>query len=389
MKKKYIFNFDTFSKIRISEKRKFIKDFQVKKEIDIVHKQQKINQKKINFSNVHAISLFSGAGGLDLGSVLAGAKVLSSLDFDKDSINTIRQNKIFKDSEHFCADIRDFNLKKYNQIIKKNKTEKLILLGGPPCQPFSKAGYWITHKKILGKKDPRNMISEYLNVIKIIQPDGFIIENVESILHPKNIIVVKEIEEFIYKNNFNLIRYTANAINFGVPQKRKRVFFIATKKRIKFEPVQTHGENLKPYERVIDWIYQYENMKFFEKEESVKNKTYENELKQIPPGKNYFELTERDKHPNPVFKANKRFWSFLLKLNPFLPSWTIPAQPGPWVGPLHWNNRRLRVPEIAAIQSFPSDYKFFGNRRSIQKQIGNAVPPILGKAMIDCLIKNL
>ena len=231
MKKKYIFNFDSFSKIRISEKKKFIKDFQVKKEIDVVHKQQKINQKKINYSNVHAISLFSGAGGLDLGSVLAGTKVLSSLDFDKDSINTIRQNKIFKDSENFCTDIRDFNLKKYNQIIKKNKTEKLILLGGPPCQPFSKAGYWITHKKILGKKDPRNMISEYLNVIKIIQPDGFIIENVESILHPKNIIVVKEIEEFIYKNNFNLIRYTANAINFGVPQKRKRVFFIATKKK--------------------------------------------------------------------------------------------------------------------------------------------------------------
>ena len=125
------------------------------------------------------------------------------------------------------------------------------------------------------------ILVDYLNVIKIIQPDGFIIENVESILHPKNIIVVKEIEEFIYKNNFNLIRYTANAIKFGVPQKRKRVFFIATKKRIKFEPVQTHGENLKPYERVIDWIYQYENMKFFEKEESVKNKTYENELKQI------------------------------------------------------------------------------------------------------------
>ena len=105
--------------------------------------------------------------------------------------------------------------------------------------------------------------------------------------------------------------------------------------------------------------------------------------------KNYFELTKRDNHPNPVFEENKRFWSFLLKLNPFLPSWTIPAQPGPWVGPLHWNNRRLRVPEIAAIQTFPSDYIFYGSRRSIQKQIGNAVPPLLGRAMIDCLVKNL
>ena len=144
-----------------------------------------------------------------------------------------------------------------------------------------------------------------------------------------------------------------------------------------------------PYERVVDWIYQYENMKFFEKEESVKNKTYENELKQIPPGKNYFALTKRDGHPNPKFEANKRFWSFLLKLHPSLPSWTIAAQPGPWVGPLHWNNRRLRVPEIAALQTFPEDYKFIGSRRSIQKQIGNAVPSLLGKSVIEHLMLNI
>ena len=389
MNKKYIFDFKSLSNIRISEKEKFIKKFNVKKQLNVKHKQETINKKIIDYSKIHSISLFSGAGGLDLSSVMAGVKVLSSLDFDEDSIKTIRSNRIFKDGDQFCKDIRDLNLKNYNHILKKNKTEKLILIGGPPCQPFSKAGYWVTHKKILGKKDPRNMITEFLNVIKIIKPDGFIIENVESILHPKNLILVKEIEEFIYKNNYNLIRHSANAIDYGVPQKRKRVFFIASKKKIKFEPTPTHGKNLKPYERVLDWIYPYESIKFFEKEESVKNKTYENELKQIPPGKNYFELTKRDNHPNPVFEENKRFWSFLLKLNPFLPSWTIPAQPGPWVGPLHWNNRRLRVPEIAAIQTFPSDYIFYGSRRSIQKQIGNAVPPLLGRAMIDCLVKNL
>jgi DNA (cytosine-5)-methyltransferase 1 len=103
-------------------------------------------------------------------------------------------------------------------------------------------------------------------------------------------------------------------------------------------------------------------------------------LYEVPPAAGY---------PNPKFIAQKRFWSFLLKLHPMSPSWTIAAQPGPWVGPFHWSSRRLRVPEIAAIQTFPEDYKFIGSRRSIQKQIGNAVPPLLGKAMVEFLLKNL
>src|SRR5690606_38867063 len=102
-------------------------------------------------------------------------------------------------------------------------------------------------------------------------------------------------------------------------------------------------------------------------------------------GKNYISLTEKHGFPNPKFVANKRFWTFLLKLHPLESSWTIAAQPGPWVGPMHWNNRRLRVPEIAALQTFPEDYIFYGNRRSIQKQIGNAVPCLLGKGIVEHL----
>ena len=72
-----------------------------------------------------------------------------------------------------------------------------------------------------------------------------------------------------------------------------------------------------------------------------------------------------------------------------MPSWTITAHPGTWVGPFHWDNPRLRVPEIAAIQSFPKGYKFYGSRSSIQKQIGNAVPSLMGKAMIEFLKESL
>lgn len=365
----------------------------------ILEENDKLPTVDINKTNgISTISFFSGAGGLDIGAQLAGSKIISSLDFDKDSVETIRSNSIFKDALHFHKDIREVNASMYSNILKKEKTEKLILVGGPPCQPFSKAGYWVTNENRLGGKDPRNMIGEYLRIISEFKPDGFLLENVESILHPKNESTISQIQEFIDKLGYNMVIYRANALDFGVPQKRKRVFFVASRKTIKNEPIKTHGSdkeiisnrNLKPYEKVVDWIAKYDHNTYFEPEELTTGKTYDEALKLIPPGENYFALTERNNNSqNVMFKANTRFWNFLLKLHPDLPSWTIAAQPGPWVGPFHWNNRRLRVPEIAAIQTFPEDYIFKGNRRSIHKQIGNAVPPLLGKAMVEYLINNL
>lgn len=384
----YHFDMACLSELQQKPKKKFILENNVNEKIKVLDKnyQLKINKRK---NSVKAISIFSGAGGLDIGAELAGVEVVSCLDFDKDSISTLKLNKIFQKKEIFLEDIREFNIKNYNQIIKNKGLDKLIVIGGPPCQPFSKAGYWVTHENRLGKHDPRNMISEFLNIIKQLKPDGFILENVESILHPKNKNIRDEIENFMIKNHYNYLIYNADATNFGVPQKRKRVFFLASKNKIIGEPHKKNQNNSYKIERVIDWIYKFDQSNFFEESESILGKTYEKEIYQIPPGKNYFALTSRDNHPKPVFEANKRFWSFLLKLDPFLPSWTIPAQPGPWVGPFHWNNRRLRAREIASIQTFPENYQFFGNRRSIQKQIGNAVPPLLGKAMVKFLINHL
>jgi len=363
------------------------------------HRGYSVNDKVdlIIDSKIQTIGFFSGAGGLDIGSQLAGTKVISSLDFDKDSVATMKANKYFAHTKHFHKDIKEMHAKDYEKIIKANNPEKLILVGGPPCQPFSKAGYWVTHHNRLGSEDPRNMIGQYLRIVEELQPDGFLLENVESLLHPKNEQAVTDLKEAIDKLGYKFIVYRADALNFGVPQKRKRVFFIASRKGITGEPIKTHGDeleilinkNLLPHERVIDWIGKFDTDKYFEVEELTTGKTYDEELKQIPPGQNYFALTERNGHPNPKFEANKRFWNFLLKLHPNKPSWTIAAQPGPWVGPFHWNNRRLRVPESAAIQTFPEDYHFVGTRRSIQKQIGNAVPSLLGKAIVKHLISNI
>jgi DNA (cytosine-5)-methyltransferase 1 len=363
------------------------------------HRGYTVNDKvdEIIDSKIQTIGFFSGAGGLDIGSQLAGSKVISSLDFDRDSVATMKANKYFAHSKHFHKDIKEMFASDYTKIIKDNNPEKLILVGGPPCQPFSKAGYWVTHKNRLGSEDPRNMIGQYLRIVEELKPDGFLLENVESLMHPKNANAVSDLTEAIDKLGYKFIVYRANAQDFGVPQKRKRVFFIASRKEIIGNPIKTHGSeierimnsNLLPYENVIDWIGKFDTDEFFEPEELTTGKTYDEELKQIPPGQNYFALSERSGHPNPKFLANKRFWNFLLKLHPNKPSWTIAAQPGPWVGPFHWNNRRLRAPESAGIQTFPEDYHFVGTRRSVQKQIGNAVPALLGKAMVNHLISNI
>lgn len=390
----------------------YFPDYQLKKRKDInfslngtakikfEHKFYNVNENKqydFEDSKTHAISFFSGAGGLDIGTQLAGVKVISSLDFDRDSVLTMKKNKFFNHSEHILNDINKVKGIDYKKIIKQNNPEKLILVGGPPCQPFSKAGYWKTHENRLGNDDPRNMIGQYLRIIEEIKPDGFILENVESLLHPTNKIAIDGIMEALDKLGYSFIIYKANGIEFGVPQKRKRVFVIASKKKkIKGEPSKTHGSpteiihnsNLQPYEPVINWIGKFNDAKYFDKDELSLGK-YEEDLFNVPPGKNYIALTARNNYPNPKFIAGKRYWTFLLKLHPLEPSWTIISQPGHYEGPFHWTSRRLRLEEIAGIQTFPEDYLFCGSRRSVHKQIGNAVPPLLGKAMIKFLISQI
>jgi len=359
----------------------------------------RVNDKidKIIDSRINAIGFFSGAGGLDIGTQLAGVKVISSLDFDLDSVKTMKANDYFNHALHFHKDIKEVTANDYKQLLKENNPDKLILVGGPPCQPFSKGGYWVTNDRRKANDDPRNMIGNYLRVIEDLKPDGFLLENVESILHPTNKIAVENLIVAIDLLGYKLQVIKSNALDYGVPQKRKRVFFLASKKGFRGEPIKTHGspsdilinDKLLPYEGVNNWIGRYADERYFESEEVTIGKTYSKELIAVPPGKNYIALTSKHDYPDPPFNAGTRFWNFLLKLEPTLPSWTISAQPGPWVGPFHWSGRRLRVPEIAAIQTFPEDYKFAGNRRSIQKQIGNAVPSLLGKAMVEHLRQNI
>jgi DNA (cytosine-5)-methyltransferase 1 len=113
-----------------------------------------------------------------------------------------------------------------------------------------------------------------------------------------------------------------------------------------------------------------------EREEILRGQ-YAKLLPAIPPGDNYLYYTSQRGHPQPRFGWRSRYWSFLLKLDPHRPSPTIQAQPGPNVGPFHWENRRLRVGEVKRLFTFPDGFNPVGTRASVQAQLGNAVPPLL------------
>lgn len=389
-----------FQNITQHQKEKMLEDFEVDKNGDILipysHKGYMVNDIDIDYrKDIKAISMFSGAGGLDIGTQLAGIKVISSLDIFEDSVETLKRNRFFAHTVHEVGDITKIAGKHYDAPLKKENPQKLIIVGGPPCQPFSKAGYWVTNEKRNSNEDPRNMIVPYFKIISELQPDGFVLENVESILHPTNKAAVDTIYENMEALGYHCSLLKVKAAEYGIPQKRKRVFFLASKKKINASLAQTHGNEkeclsnpgLLPYERVIDWIGKFDSEQYCVGEKLETEGKWEHELTCIPFGKNYIALSARENHPEPVFVAGKRYWSSLLKLHPFMPSWTIIASPGHWEGPFHWKNRRLNIRELAAIQTFPDDYEFFGSTNSQHKQIGNAVPPLLGKKVVEELCK--
>lgn len=342
---------------------------------------------------VQCISVFSGAGGLDVGAIHAGARIIACVENDHDSVETLRLNKITRGGEILEQDVQNVDFSQWRDGHDK------ILIGGPPCQPFSKNGYWVKNDNRLIEADPRNMLGQYLRAVGELQPKGFLFENVESIRHPTNRDAFESFLASAENLGYACTVYKANSADFGVPQKRKRVFVFGIRgaKHKISDPKPTHGDPSKPellngyapYVGVGKFIEKFSGQKYTEPQEDASNGTYYHELVNVPAGKNYIALSKLENYDGRTFRPGGRFWNFLNKLHPELPSITIAAQPGPWVGPFHWESRRLRVPEIAAIQMFPGGYKFAGNRRSIQKQIGNAVPCLLAEKMVEHLIENL
>jgi DNA (cytosine-5)-methyltransferase 1 len=337
-----------------------------------------------------AISLFSGAGGLDLGVERAGYEIRAAVEYEQDACSTLRAN--FPSTPILEADIRTLETAAILTAADLGPGEADLLLGGPPCTPFSKSGYWLEYKR-KGLDPEAGLLDHYLRVLTEARPRAFILENVFGLAYrnhnaPWFALLLETFESLGYGVSHRVLL----AADHGVPQRRQRLFIIGSLDGAPSFPEPTHSgphETRKGWDtslpahltagEVLGDLAGRDDLA--ESVERVDGK-YGHLLPEIPPGDNYLFFTEKRGHPSPIFGWRKRYWSFLLKLDPNQPSPTIQAQPGPYVGPFHWENRRLRVLEIKRLQTFPDEHEFVGSRRSVQVQLGNAVPPYLAEQVV-------
>ena len=168
-------------------------------------------------NDIVSVSLFSGAGGLDVASVMAGVPVSVSTDIEADCVQTLRLNhEYFGQTEVIEGDLHQIDSSTFRDIVTRTGAKKFIVIGGAPCQPFSKAGYWVGHETRRGINDPRaTLVDEYLRVVTDLQPDGFVFENVESLLHPTNKVIVDRFIEIIEESGYKYTIVRANALEYG------------------------------------------------------------------------------------------------------------------------------------------------------------------------------
>jgi DNA (cytosine-5)-methyltransferase 1 len=336
------------------------------------------------------IDLFCGCGGLSYGFIEAGYDVLLGIDHWKDAIVTFENTH--KNTKGIVADL----FKETPQEISKNTGIKNIdvIIGGPPCQGFSIAG-----KRIID--DERNQLyKSFVSFVDFYKPKAFVMENVPNIVSMGKGVVKDSIIEDFEKLGYSVIYKVMLASEFGVPQNRRRAFFVGTKNNKEFvfpEPTTkipvsskdaisdlsekslTDGTKYKAepksdYQKLIrgksDGIYNHKITNHSEQTTSI--------ISLVPDGGNYKNLPEELRKTRNVNIA----WT---RLNSQKPSFTIDTGHRH-----HFHYKYNRVPtvrESARIQSFPDTFIFLGSKTSQYKQVGNAVPPLLAKVLAEQIKK--
>lgn len=346
---------------------------------------------KLNF-----IDLFSGAGGLSCGLEMAGLNCLLGVDFNTDAIKTFKKNH--PNSEAFCGDISKLKSSEIKRLIKNKKVN--LIAGGPPCQGFSTVGKG-------NPNDQRNQLfREFIRIVKDFKPEYVVMENVTGLLAKKNEASLNAIVKLFNRLGYNIDVNILSAQNYGVPEKRRRTIFICSRinNKVVF-PEITHVESptINKHQHVQTVGDAIANLKTKNgllhnhdiELAQIKNTIDQKRIQRIPEGKGI----RYEKDEKAYFTKNLKLgidWkntpesrlrqTKFQRLDSKLPSPTIMTHRHNYYHP--HENRFLTQREAASIQSFPNDFVFYGSVTSQWRQIGNAVPPLLGKS-IGLAIKKM
>ena len=333
------------------------------------------------------IDLFCGCGGLSKGFEKAGFEVELAIDLWQDAIETYNYNHKSKVGK--CIDIHSLT----NEYLQTIKNSIVGVIGGPPCQGYSTVG-------TRDINDPRNhLYLEYYRVVKEINPEFFVIENVKGLLTLNKGAFRDDILERFSKLGYNISYKVLNAANYGVPQNRHRVFFVGVKNKefifpkelehifsteealsdlpIKFsEELNYLSEPKNEYQKLM----RKDTNGIFNHEETKHTEATINVISLIPDGG---KISDLPKEYWNIRKYNKAF----QRMNSKLPSNTIDTGHRNY---FHYKENRIpTVRESARLQSFSDDFIFLGSRTSQYRQVGNAVPPLLSYAIATEIKKIL
>ena len=352
-------------------------------------------------NKMNLLDLFCGCGGISLGFKLSGFNISGGVDIDPDSIKTYQKN--FPKSKAICEDLLKYSEEKIMEDFGDKEID--VIVGGPPCQGFSSANRW--HKE---NEDPRNkLFFEYLRFVELLKPKAVLIENVRGILSRDNGFARNRIEQLLKDLGYNVNCKVLNASDYGVPQNRLRAFFVAIRndyketfdfEQLKKKPKVYVKEAIaelydldknpkdklinKPQNKYLKYLRK-ENQEIFNHEIVYPAQLTQERISHVPQGGNWANIPV-ELFPN---NRNNRHSSAFKRLDERACSVTIDT------GNAHSNyfhplyNRIPTVREAARIQSFKDNFVITGSRTSQYRQIGNAVPPLLAKAISDLLIKYI
>lgn len=342
------------------------------------------------------IDLFSGAGGMSCGLEMAGFECLLGVDFDKAAIQTFQANH--PQAKTICGNLMEISTSEIRELIGDRKVD--LICGGPPCQGFSTIG-------ANDRNDKRNFLfREFLRVVDDLKPDYIIVENVTGLLSRNNENTLKAILGSFVDLGYAIDVRVLSAHHYGVPEKRRRTIFLGNRFGVKniypelqFQDNEPELQFLPPA-RTVGWAFENgledngECHNHDIEKAQIYNLLERRRIRHIPEGKEVrYERDEKAYLPPELWfdvdwknLREERFREAKLKrLDRDRCSNTINTSRTTYYHPTE--DRYLTPREAAAIQSFPPNFIFKGTLTQQWRQIGNAVPPLLAKALGEAILK--